>query len=69
MEQVSNDMLDDWTVSATYDQLADRVRERCTGVFDTILLDLPPKGTVNLLIADRTGAGISRFRLSEPRRS
>ncbi|TFH20376.1 MAG: TIGR03617 family F420-dependent LLM class oxidoreductase [Myxococcales bacterium] len=41
--QITDDMLDEWAVSATFDELAARVRERCTGIFDTVLLDLPPK--------------------------
>jgi hypothetical protein len=35
-------MLDAWAVSATYDELVPRLRERCGGLFTTLLLDLPP---------------------------
>lgn len=41
-DQITDDMLDEWAVSATYDGLADEVIRRCKGVFDTVLLDLPP---------------------------
>jgi probable F420-dependent oxidoreductase len=39
--QISDAMLDEWAVSATWDELAPRLRERCRGLFSTILLDLP----------------------------
>ena len=38
---ITDDMLDEWAVSATWDDLADRLTERCAGIYDTILLDLP----------------------------
>ncbi len=41
--QITDDMLDEWAISATYDGLADEVIHRCRGVFDTVLLDLPPR--------------------------
>jgi probable F420-dependent oxidoreductase len=40
--QITDDMLDEWAISATYDNFADEVSRRCKGVFDTVLLDLPP---------------------------
>jgi probable F420-dependent oxidoreductase len=40
--QISDAMLDAWAVSATYDELVPRLRERCGGLFTTLLLDLPP---------------------------
>lgn len=39
---VSDAMLDEWAISATFDELVPRLRERCRGLFATILLDLPP---------------------------
>lgn len=38
---ITDDMLKEWAIIGTYDQLAARVRERCAGVFSTVLLDLP----------------------------
>ncbi len=41
--QISDEMLDEWAIVGTQDELVKRVRERCTGVFSTILLDLSPE--------------------------
>jgi probable F420-dependent oxidoreductase len=38
---ISDEMLAEWAVIATYDQLAEKVRARCAGIFSTVLLDLP----------------------------
>ena len=38
---ITDEMLSEWAVIATYDRLASEVRARCTGVFSTVLLDLP----------------------------
>jgi len=38
---VTDDMLAEWAIIATYDQLADEVRKRCDGIYSTVLLDLP----------------------------
>jgi probable F420-dependent oxidoreductase len=38
---ISDDMLREWAVIATHDRLAAAVREKCAGIFDTVLLDLP----------------------------
>lgn len=38
---IDDDMLDEWAIVATKDTLTSRVTERCTGLFDTVLLDLP----------------------------
>ena len=38
---ISDEMLEEWAVIATHDQLAEKLRERCTGIFSTVLLDLP----------------------------
>lgn len=38
---IDDDMLDEWAIVATKDDLTSRVTERCTGLFDTVLLDLP----------------------------
>lgn len=40
-DQITDDMLDEWAVSATFDELAGAISARCDGIFDTILLDLP----------------------------
>ncbi len=40
---ITDDMLAEWAIVATFDQLVPRVRERCAGVFSTVLLDLPPE--------------------------
>ncbi len=40
--RITDDMLEEWAVVATSDQLADRLAERCGGLFSTVLLDLPP---------------------------
>src|SRR5690606_26924848 len=39
---VTDDMLDEWAVVATRDDLAAVLKERCAGLFDTVVLDLPP---------------------------
>ena len=39
---ISDEMLAEWAIVATTDQLAAKIRERCTGLFSTVLLDLPP---------------------------
>jgi probable F420-dependent oxidoreductase len=39
--QISDEMLDEWAIVGTCDELADRLTERCSGVFSTLLLDLP----------------------------
>jgi hypothetical protein len=33
-------MLEEWAIVGTRDELADKLKERCSGVFSTILLDL-----------------------------
>ena len=38
---ISDEMLDEWAISATYDELAAKIKERCTGLFSTVLFDLP----------------------------
>lgn len=42
-DQISDEMLDEWAIVATYDELPRRLQERAHGVFDTVLLDLPAK--------------------------
>lgn len=39
---ISDEMLDAWAVSATWDDLADALVERCRSLAGAILLDLPP---------------------------
>jgi probable F420-dependent oxidoreductase len=41
-KQISDEMLEEWAIISTYDKLAETVIERCTGIYDTVLLDLPP---------------------------
>jgi probable F420-dependent oxidoreductase len=38
---ITDEMLAEWAVIATYDRLAAEVRARCEGVYSTVLLDLP----------------------------
>jgi probable F420-dependent oxidoreductase len=40
---VSDEMLHAWAIVGTRDELASKLKERCSGVFSTILLDLPPQ--------------------------
>ena len=40
---LTDDMLEEWAVIATYDDLAKTLKERCAGLFTTVLLDLPAK--------------------------
>lgn len=40
---ISDEMLDEWAIVGTYDQLVPKLKERCAGVFQTILLDLPSR--------------------------
>ena len=39
---IRDDMLEQWAVIARFDEFADRLRERVAGLFDTVLIDLPP---------------------------
>jgi hypothetical protein len=39
--QISDEMLEEWAIVGTCDELADRLTARCSGVFSTVLLDLP----------------------------
>jgi len=39
---ISDEMLEEWAIVATRDRLAETLTKRCSGVFDTILLDLAP---------------------------
>ena len=41
-DAVSDEMLDEWAVVATWDRLGEEIAARCGGLFDTVLLDLPP---------------------------
>jgi probable F420-dependent oxidoreductase len=38
---ITDDMLEEWAVIATYDELARKLKERCGGIFSTVLIDLP----------------------------
>ncbi len=37
---ITDDMLDEWAVVATYDRLAETIRARCAGLFSTVVLVL-----------------------------
>lgn len=39
---ISDEMLDEWAIIATADEFVDRVKQRCDGLYSTILLDIPP---------------------------
>jgi len=39
---ITDEMLQQWAVSAADDDLAARLTQRCAGLFDTVMLDLPP---------------------------
>jgi len=41
--QISDEMLEEWAIIGTRDELVGRLRERCSGIFSTVLLDLEPK--------------------------
>lgn len=40
---ITDDMLDEWAVSATWEDLPAALTKRCTGIFDTLLIDMPSK--------------------------
>ena len=42
-ERISDEMLEEWAIVGTRDELASKLRERCSGVFSTLLLDLTPE--------------------------
>jgi probable F420-dependent oxidoreductase len=42
---ISDEMLDEWAIVATCDQLVGRLERRCAGLFSTLLLDLPARLT------------------------
>jgi len=39
---ITDEMLDEWAIVATREQFVAHARERCQGLFSTLLLDLPP---------------------------
>ncbi len=39
--QITDDMLQEWAIVGTYDELAPRLRERAAGSYTSVLLDLP----------------------------
>ncbi|MBW2241901.1 MAG: TIGR03617 family F420-dependent LLM class oxidoreductase [Deltaproteobacteria bacterium] len=41
--QITDEMLGEWAIVGTRDELVTRVRERCSDIFSTVLLDLPPE--------------------------
>ena len=40
---ISDEMLEEFAIRATYDELARTLKERCGGIFSTIVLNLPPQ--------------------------
>lgn len=40
-ELISDEMLEEWAIVATCDELAAKLSSRCTGLFTSVLLDLP----------------------------
>ena len=40
-KQISDDMLDEWAVVSTYEELPVKLKEKATGSYNSILLDLP----------------------------
>ncbi len=42
-KQITDEMLEEWAIIGTCDELADKLKERCSGIFSTVLLDLDPK--------------------------
>ncbi len=40
---IDDTMLDEWAIIGTHDQFAARLIERCTDLYSTVLLDLPPE--------------------------
>ena len=41
--QISDEMLDEWAIIGTCDELAGKLKERCSDIFSTVLLDLTPQ--------------------------
>jgi probable F420-dependent oxidoreductase len=41
-ELITDEMLEEFAIIGTYDELVSKLRERCAGVFSTVLIDLPP---------------------------
>jgi hypothetical protein len=39
---ISDEMSEQFAIVGTYDEVARKVKQRCAGVFSTMLLDLPP---------------------------
>lgn len=39
---ITDDMLEEWAIVSTWDDFPEKCRARCDGIFDTVLLDLPP---------------------------
>ena len=41
--QISDEMLEEWAIIGTCDELAAKLKERCSEIFSTVLLDLTPQ--------------------------
>ena len=39
---ISDDMLNEWAIISTYEDFADQLKDKSRGIFDSVLLDLPP---------------------------
>lgn len=57
---ISDEMLDAWAIVATWDDFADKCRARCDGIFDTVLLDLPPDARADDDFVRSTVAALQR---------
>ncbi len=42
-ERISDEMIEEWAIVGTRDELVGKLSERCSGVFSTVLLDLTPE--------------------------
>ena len=40
---LTDEMIEEWAIIATFDELAAKLEARCTGIFTTLLLDLPAR--------------------------
>ncbi len=40
---ITDEMLEEFAVIGIYDEMAARVKERCGGIFSTVMLDMPPE--------------------------
>jgi probable F420-dependent oxidoreductase len=57
---ISDEMLDEWAISATYDRLAATLRSRLSGIFQTLVLVLPPEAQSDDDLLRETVASLQR---------